>query len=169
MPLTSFGLVVVAERHRAFRAGVSIITGLVVLLVLMGCEKARLDAQVRDLCGKDGGIRVYEPIPLPRELFDGQGLVNFYHPDRGENALGPDYLFKEEITYYRTGNPQVSRLQYQVLRRSDGRILGETVVYGRGGGDAPGPWYESGFRCPDSPDGEPNTLLKKIFVREGVR
>ncbi|MBS1186041.1 MAG: hypothetical protein H6R04_59 [Burkholderiaceae bacterium] len=52
------------------------------LLVLGGCEreKDRLDLQVRELCAKDGDIRVYETVVLPPEKFNKWGQVNFYEP-----------------------------------------------------------------------------------------
>jgi hypothetical protein len=67
-------------------------------------NKARLDARVRELCTKDGGIRVYETVMLPPDKFNRWGQINFYKPTQGENALGPDYVFKEETVYYQHGN-----------------------------------------------------------------
>jgi hypothetical protein len=132
-------------------------------LLLSACEKARLDQQVKELCAKDGGIKVYETVKLPAEKFNQWGQPNFFNPTQGENALGPDYLFKREIHYYRRGNPEMSREHYQVIRRSDNRLLGETILYGRGGGDMPGPWYDSSYSCPKPLEAGPNMLLKSIF------
>ena len=132
-------------------------------LLLAGCEKARLDQQVKELCAKDGGIKVYETVKLPAERFDQWGMVKPYDPTQKENALGTEYVFKREIHYYRSGNPEMSREHYQVIRRSDGRLLGETILYGRGGGDMPGPWHDSSFSCPKPLEAGPNMLLKSIF------
>lgn len=48
-------------------------------LLLAGCEKARLDAQVKELCAKDGGIKVYETVKLPADRFNqwGRGCQKF--------------------------------------------------------------------------------------------
>ncbi|MGN2393270.1 hypothetical protein, partial [Pelomicrobium sp. G1] len=124
-----------------------------------------LDAEVRRLCAIDGGIRVYEQVKLPAERFNQWGQINFYRPDQGENALGAGYLFKSNVYYYRQGDPMMSRRQYQVIRRSDNKLLAEVVIYGRGGGDLPGPWHGSSFRCPDFPEGPVNTLLKSVFIQ----
>lgn len=133
---------------------------------LMGCEKWHLDDEVRQLCAKDGGIKVYETVRLPAEKFNQWGQINFYDPTQGDNTLGSDYLFKHEIHYYRRGNPEMSREHYQILRRSDGKLLGETILYGRGGGDIPGPWHDSSFSCPEPLEAGPNALLKNVFLHQ---
>lgn len=134
------------------------------LPILAGCEKARLDQQVKELCAKDGGIKVYETVKLPAEKLNQWSQPNFYKPTQRENALGPEYSFMETRHYYRNGNPEMSRVHYQVYRRSDGKLLGETVLYGRGGGDMPGPWHESSFICPDPKVAGDVALLTQIFV-----
>jgi hypothetical protein len=127
-------------------------------------ENLWLDHQVKELCAKDGGIRVYETVTLPADRFNQWGQINFARYPEGKNALGPEYVFKEDTQYYRQGNPQVSRIHYQVFRRSDGKLLGETVLYGRGGGGLPGPWYGSSFHCPDfNKDGDV-ALFSRIFI-----
>jgi len=136
---------------------------LVAALLLSACEKARLDQQVKELCAKDGGIKVYEAVKLSPDKFDQWGMVKPFDPAQGENTLGPDYIFKREIHYYRQGNPEMSREHYKVIRRSDSKLLGETILYGRGGGDMPGPWHDSSFSCPKPLEAGPNMLLKSIF------
>lgn len=133
-------------------------------LLLAGCEKARLDQQVRELCAKDGGVKVYETVKVPAEKIDKWGMVAFYKPTQGENALGPEYIYKEETTYYRRGNPDLFRMHTQVLRRADGKILGESVFYKRGGGDLPGPWEGSSFMCPEL--SVANDVLRQVFIKE---
>lgn len=145
----------------------ALISMLLFLPLVASCatpSKSELDAEVKRLCAIDGGIKVYETVKLPADKFNEYGQINFYHPTQGENTLGPEYLFKQETTYYRQGNPEMSRSHYQVIRRSDNKLLGETILYGRGGGDLPGPWHDSSFRCPDPVEGEPNALLKSIFA-----
>jgi len=132
-------------------------------ILLSACEKHRLDQQVKELCAKDGGVKVYETVKLPPDRFDQWGMIKPYDPSQKENALGSEYVFKREIHFYRHGNPEMSREQYQVIRRSDGKLLGETIMYGRGGGDAPGPWHDSSFSCPKPLEAGPNMLLKSVF------
>jgi len=142
---------------------------LLLLTIVAGCatpSQFMLDAEVKRLCAIDGGIKVYETVRLPAERFDSRWhFINFYKPMQDENALGPDYQFKRDQHYYRQGNPEMSRIHYQVFRRGDGKLLGETVLYGRGGGDLPGPWHGSSFSCPPYAEAGENILLKKLFIQ----
>ena len=152
-------------------AGLSRTMGVSLLLVVVGLiaffegRKAYLDHQVRELCAKDGGVKIFETVTLSAERFNQWGQINFYRPTMGESALGPDYFFKQEITYYRRGNPEMSRSTYEVIRRMDKKLLGKTVIYGRGGGDFPGPWHESSFACPSYDSAGINALLASMFLK----
>lgn len=128
-----------------------------------GGKKLYWDAKVRELCAIDGGLRVFETMELPDEMFNKWGQINFYKPTQGENALGPDFLVKDEMRFLtaETKNPSIVRHHYQVFRQSDGKLLGESVSYARRGGDFPGPWHPSSYSCPDTRPG----VLVSIFVR----
>lgn len=138
---------------------------LAVSLLLSGCEKYSLDQKVKELCAKDGGTKVYQTVKLARDKFNEWGQPNFYQPVQEENALGPDYIFRSNVQYYKRGNPQMARYHFQVIRRSDEAVLGESVSYSRSGGDLPGPWHESSYHCPEEYGDIP--LLTKIFVQSG--
>jgi len=127
-------------------------------------SKAELDAEVKRLCAIDGGVKVYEMVKLPTDKFNQWGMVNFWRPTQGENALGPEYLYKSEDHYYREGNPELFRMHTQVVRRLDGKLLGESVFYKRGGGNMPGPWHGSSFMCPDL--SVANDVLRQVFIKE---
>lgn len=134
-------------------------------VLLGGCEKARLDEQVRRLCEKDGGITVHETVRMPPERFDAYGDLwvsakSFAKPD-------DEYFSTSDDTYLRRGNPEMVRYHYRVIRRSDGKVLGEGVVYWRRGGDMPGPWHDSAFMCPER--GVESQLRKRIFVMDRGR
>lgn len=131
------------------------------LLWLALGEKLWLDHQVRELCAIDGGVKVYETVTLPADKFNQWGQINFYRPDHGENALGAEYVFKRETFYYKQGNPDLFRLHSQVSRRSDGKLLGESIFYKRGG-DLPGPWQGTSFMCPEL--SVKTDVLRQIFV-----
>jgi hypothetical protein len=108
-------------------------------MALSGCEKDRLDEQVRELCAKDGGVKVYETVSLSAESFESDGRLKFFRPSLGEAALGSDYLYKKSTHYFRKGDPVMFKSHYQIIRKQDGKLLGEAVFYSRGGGDLPGP------------------------------
>ena len=58
----------------------------------------------------------------------------------------------------------MSRDHFMIIRKSDMQLLGEFVLYSRVGGDLPGPWVSSSYRCPGL-DANENVLLKKIFTK----
>lgn len=147
---------------KAFQRGVAIFGGFLGMLGMLWLalgDQWAADRQVRELCAKDGGVKVFETVKLPAEKFDKWGMVNFYKPAQGENALGPEYVYKSEATYYRRDNPEMWRTHAQVMRRLDGKLLSESVSYSRRGGDLPGPWHPSSFACPKEIG-----LIEKTFI-----
>ncbi|MFA7062048.1 MAG: hypothetical protein WC156_14670 [Pedobacter sp.] len=143
---------------------VSALLALELLTGCVSCSKMKMDAEVDRLCAIDGGIKVYETVSLPPEKFDKYNNVNFFYPSQGENALGPEYIWKWDVKYLQPGGdskatPRMWRSHMQVFRRADGRLLGESISYTRYGGDSHflnelmgGP-PESHYSCPkDSVD-----------------
>ena len=132
--------------------------------------KAALDDEVRRLCAVDGGIKVYETVKLPAEKFNKWGQLNFRLPIKDDAKPEDDYYYEWGIQYYRQGNPELSRGHFKVVRQRDNKVLGESVYYGRGGGDITGPWHGTSFRCPQ--DVDISILKMHIFVhstKEQVR
>ncbi len=127
-------------------------------------KKMYWDAKVRELCAKDGGIKVYETVVLPEDQVDKWGRVLFYQPTEKENALGKEYLFKSETELLRNDDPKVRRFQYQIYRRNDKKLLGMAVSYYRIGGDLPGFWHSSSFGCPQNAGDA--SLVRKVFVKK---
>ena len=70
--------------------------------------KVYYDRQVRELCVKDGGVRVYETARLPAEKFDELKRVNFVLPDKTRAEPADEYYSETDRHYYRKGNPEVS-------------------------------------------------------------
>ena len=154
------------KQHGGIAVKVMLSIPLILVLVFAFYEgrKAYWDYQVKEMCEKDGGFKIYENIELPHDKFNKWGQPNFYRPADDENALGSEYIFLSEIHYYRKGNPQVARYHIQVVRRNDGKVLGESISYGRGGGDIPTPSYGSSFHCPEEYGDIP--LLTRIFKQK---
>lgn len=128
---------------------------------LVAGERLWLDHQVRELCAKDGGIKVYETVKLPAEEFNQWGQIRI----PSKQAAKPDdqYFYESFTNYLRKGNPEIWQSQYKVYRRADNRLLGESLGYARRGGDLPGPWNESSFGCPRNTD--ITDLNKQIFTK----
>ena len=154
--------------------------------LLAGCTtftQIRLDAEVDRRCREDGGLKIYETVPTAPENFDKYGDLTFFDISPHENALGPEYRFIDKDTFYYGGwaapnqtggllSPSMRQAHYQVIRRADGKLLGETISYHRYGGD-PG-WAttltpgapESSHVCPKTGT-SPFTLVESIFINTG--
>lgn len=128
-----------------------------------GGKKLYWDAKVRDLCAKDGGVKVYETVELPPELYDYYAGRNWVLPDKSKATPVDEYFFERDIVYLHEDDPLVTRSQARIIRRNDGRVLGEYIRYGRGGGDLPGPWHGSSFSCADIT--RPKSFAKSIFLK----
>lgn len=131
--------------------------------VISTAVKWHYDQQVRALCAKDGGIKVYETVKLPAERFNQWGQLLIPDEKNSMNLKMNTDFYRETLHQeLRTGNPHLRRGHYKIFRRVDGQLLGEAVNYARVGGDLPGPWIESSFGCPQNSD--ITDLKKAVFA-----
>ena len=128
-----------------------------------GGKKIYWDTKVRELCAKDGGVKVHETVELPGELYDQYAKRNWVLPDKAGAKSTDEYYVEREVFYYHKDDPQVTRSQTRIVQRSDGKVLGEYIDYGRGGGDLPGPWHGSSFSCSDIK--RPSNIETSIFIK----
>jgi len=146
----------------------------VTLFMLVGCEKYQLDRQVEDLCRKDGGVRVYETVTLPPEMFDRWGdPFPGWRGRKLENRLGPNYRYIVETINLKQGDPfqvfsegVLSRSSERIIRLSDSKLMGESVVYGRTGGETILLGHPSGKICPVLQSADA-TLIRSVFLKKG--
>lgn len=128
------------------------------VILLSGCMTAHrklVQAYIEQLCAQDGGISVYETVPLPpgKRLFaigapdphrSVRGLPfartygfisrDVFNPALGREALGPEYIWSHSnllLQGKEPGGPKLWRLHYLIARKADGKILGELVSYQR--------------------------------------
>ena len=126
--------------------GFAILVGILFLYVgLPTYRQANADATVRKLCAKDGGIKVYEKV---NTVSNNPAAIRILSKERA--APDDEYFYEHDRQYLEKGDPEVWRTQHRILRRSDGKLLGESISYSRRGGDIPGPWHPSSFTCPES-------------------
>jgi hypothetical protein len=143
------------------------------LAMAAGCEKLSLDRQMEELCKKDGGVRIYETVALPPEMFDQWG--DPFPGWRGrsmEDRLGPNYRYMVETIYLKSGDPQkgegrLDKTVTKIVRRSDGKLLGEAVSYGRSGGDFIAYAHPSSRSCPVYQD-DKQWVIKSVFVKRDL-
>jgi hypothetical protein len=140
----------------------------VLLLSMVGCttpSQWKADALVDELCAKDGGNKVYETVPLPRELFNEYGQFNGITV--GEDTKPNDeYYFvgkRKLIEPYTSGKiDELTVVQYHwwIYRRKNKKLLGESISYSRGGGEIFMIDVPSGYSCPKPSE----DILKKLFI-----
>jgi hypothetical protein len=151
------------------------LTALVVtgaLIFLTGCERWELDRKMKELCAKDGGVKVYETVKLAASEFSniGQPLAKYERLARSvEDMLGPDYRYvlQKQILVganadLERGQGRLERIREAVYRRTDDRLLGESIWYARGGGDfITFGFHPSGSHCPKPAA----SLINSIFLK----
>lgn len=138
-----------------------------VAISLASCEKYRLNKKMAELCALDGGITVYETSPQSRESLD--KAIRARLRGKREDFYGPDFRLDESDTLVAgtlpTGNgdgARLMRLEQQIIRKADGKLLGKQVVYLRTGGDLITLVHPSGERCPNTRD----DVATRIFMIE---
>lgn len=147
---------------------------LLALALLAGCEKYTLDRQMEELCRVDGGVVVYERVQLPSAEFDASGtpLARYwFDPSRvaSKDRLGPEYAYTRRKETINEGDPmagqgQLTRYIEEIHRKSDMKLLGRSIWYGRAGGDGFLIYISdhfSGAGCPVQ--GKP--LLPAVFTK----
>ena len=129
------------------------LTASLMLVSLVGCEKYGLDRQMEELCKKDGGLKIYETVKLPRSAFDATGYLRRQDKSDPSEPLtthsilsGGEFSITREITVIKAGDPftgdgagfisqgRLERFYTVVMRTDNQKILGSAVSYGRAGG-----------------------------------
>jgi hypothetical protein len=140
---------------------------LLVPLILGGCSRgAEADRTIRALCRKDGGLKVFETVVIPRAQFDRYGMPTGteVHDPQIPGRLDPRYEFTSKTQVIRSGEPTLSKNTQKITRKSDGKVLGEQILYARTPtgsffGNLLG-MHSQGLVCPD-----PESLVLRVFAR----
>jgi hypothetical protein len=142
----------------------------IVALTLCGCEQARVDAQMEALCKKDGGMKIYEKVVLPKDQFTKFGDPVFFNT---WNESGGGYKFVSKSEQIKVTRPSLDVLTWNhttltkdtsmVIREADNKILGTYVYYLRvGGAIMPRLGPDPARLCPKNH----TNFLRTIFVPE---
>ena len=142
-------------------------------IALAGCmgyvpgRQSYWDAQVREMCERDGGVQIIERVLVSKDQLNEMKKIGPYIsiPSR-LNVTDQDILFWDEaITIFYEANPKVWRSEQLVTRRDDGKVVARVVRYSRVGGDIPSHAHSSHFGCPE----EKEILFQreKVFLLMG--
>ena len=117
------------------------------------CQQWKADRLVDELCAKDGGTKVYEPIKLPASKYSKYWLVNL--PSINSARPGDDFYFVHMKTDIfgnsdsgDIGSLVIWRDVTSIVRSKDKKIMTTLISYTRRGGDPVGPWHPSHYDCP---------------------
>jgi len=123
-----------------------ILIGLLISVTLVGCmgyvpgEQSYWDAQVREMCEKDGRVQIFERVSISKQELDGmlrtgEGVISLKMKD---SAKIEDTVYLESSeTNIREGIPRVRRTEWLAVRRADKKVVARWYSYGRIGGDIP--------------------------------
>jgi len=144
---------------------------IVIAFILCEANKAYWDSKVKAMCERDGGVTVYERVELTRKEFENIGGNEY-----GQIPVPSMRLTKDNYPYYselltiqiRDGNPKVYKNEGRIFRKSDNKLLGLMISYGRSGGDFPTGFHPSNFGCADLKTIRLD-VEKQVFVIEGER
>ncbi|MDP1537817.1 MAG: hypothetical protein Q8L95_11600 [Burkholderiales bacterium] len=150
-----------------------VLMALLLSAMLAGCmgyvpgQQSYWDAQVREMCEKDGGVTVYEKVSISRSDIDLLGRVGGKIGIPAKELASPNAPVYEElkISYLKQGNPQITRSEMTIVRRLDQLVVARAIIYARSGGDIPSPSHPSSFSCPDMK--VIRSDLQQLFVVEG--
>lgn len=154
-----------------------LLIALLLAVTLTGCmgyvpgQQSYWDAQVKEMCERDGGVTVYERIDLDETDYQKLGGSGGVIPVPDERSKTKNYpYFSKSVRQEINSNPQVARLETEVVRRSDNKVLGRVINYLRIGGDFPtGIQHDTSFSCRDI-HGVRLDVEKQVFViRGGVK
>jgi hypothetical protein len=128
-----------------------------------GGQTIYYDMEVNRLCKQDGGVKVYEQVKLPPNEYEQYAKTNWILPGEARVTAEHEYHVESDIQYLKRGNPSIWRSHHRLIRRSDRKLLGESIMYARSGGDLPGPWHPSSFKCPE-PTERPSLAIS-VFTK----
>ena len=107
----------------------SIVVSLILVVGFYEGRKSYWDWKVKELCAKDGGVRIFERIAISKEQANSMPKVNDFlglTPEVLAKPSAPAYLVMRSVVL-REGDPTVIRHENQIVRRSDRRIVGQAV------------------------------------------
>lgn len=117
-------------------------------------RKAYWDYRVREMCTKDGGVKINQTIDVDTRTYE--SLKNKFGKldiPRSEdpNSAKSIAVHSYKDVYIRRSNPEVRRSEISVSRVANGVVVATSTTYSRVGGDLLA-LHSSYFSCPSVPE-----------------
>jgi len=141
--------------------------------LLSGCAgyvpgaKAYWDAKVKEMCHKDGGVKIIKRVHLSEKDMDELRVYGGKIGIPSRRAAPPQAPIYSELTFttIREKNPRVERAEAKVVQQADGIVVARWVAYFRSGGDFPTGFSEStSYVCPTTKVIERD--LQQLFISD---
>ena len=133
-----------------------------------GGRKLYYDEELYRLCQVDAVVMVYETVTLPPEMFDQWGdPFPGWRGRQFEDRLGNEYRYVMGISDLKKGDAfagdiELRRYTFEIFRRSDKKLMGRAISYGRSGGDFIAIAHPTSKSCPA--DQSETDLIRSVFV-----
>lgn len=144
-----------------------LVVALIAWIVFAEARKSYWDGNVREMCAKDGGVTVYERVPLTLVDLERLGAINGIVPVPNDDAdtKHRQYISRMSEFQLHESSPKVTRREFKIIRRTDEKVLGKLVIYSRVGSDFLAIDHESNFSCQDL--GMKLNVEEQIFFLKG--
>lgn len=122
--------------------------------------------ELKTICEKEGGIRVYKTVELPPEYFTPDGSPKFVKPngDLDEAMLGGQYKYiSESSDSYSHHFTQVSRFRDAIVDKRTNLVLAERRSFGGRTKGPPRPVPDGYPSCPESKFWDFKKFLSLVF------
>jgi hypothetical protein len=116
-------------------------------------RKAYWDYRVREMCAKDGGVKINEVIEVDLHTYESfkNKFAQIDIPRTGDpRRVGSIAVHSYKEVYIRRSNPEVRRSELSVIRVSNGIVVATSTTYSRVGGDLLA-LHPSQISCPGAP------------------
>lgn len=146
----------------------AVLIGILILIIgFYEGRKAYWDYKVTRMCEKDGGLRIYEVVTLNTSEYEKyiNQFGNFVIPRINNADKNTALVSKDTSIYIRRNSPEVRRNELEVIRITDGKILGTRISYSRVGGDLIA-FHPSIYRCPESLDNLFTAVVSKVEEKQ---
>jgi len=162
-----FGL---ETQHGQGVVGNLLLIPVVFLLLALGFFEGRKlywDYRAREMCEKDGGVKIFDQVRLKKSDIDILGRIDgkISVPSKDLASAKSAVFSVDQVFILNESYPKVWRQVTEIIRRSDERVVARSITYSRVGGDFPSPAHSSSFACPDA--SEIVSERERLFIIEG--